>query len=109
MLGSDNLLCSQNNASYQSIPRVAYTFNTTISGIEDSDFCLLVGTNPRKEAAILNTRIRKRYLQGNFEISLTSSILNRFQPNFTGCSAVVNFLGGILIMLVFSIFSVQKP
>ena len=68
MLGSDNLLCSQNNASYQSIPRAAYTFNSGISGIEDSDFCLLIGTNPRKEAAILNTRIRKRYLQGNYEI-----------------------------------------
>ena len=79
MLGSDNLLCSQNNASYQSIPRVAYTFNTTISGIEESDFCLLVGTNPRKEAAILNTRIRKRYLQGNFEIF---SIGPKFDINY---------------------------
>ena len=52
MLGSDNFLCSQNNACYKSIPRIAYTFNSGISGIEDSDFCLLIGTNPRKEAAI---------------------------------------------------------
>ena len=79
MHGSDNLLCSQNNASYQSIPRVAYTFNSTISGIEDSDFCLLIGTNPRKEAAIINTRIRKRYLQGNFEIF---SIGPKFDINY---------------------------
>ena len=79
MLGSDNLLCSQNNSSYKSIPRVAYTFNSTISGIEDSDFCLLIGTNPRKEAAILNTRIRKRYLQGNFEIF---SIGPKFDINY---------------------------
>ena len=78
-LGSDNLLCSQNNSSYKSIPRVAYTFNSTISGIEDSDFCLLIGTNPRKEAAILNTRIRKRYLQGNFEIF---SIGPKFDINY---------------------------
>ncbi len=68
MMGSDNFLCSQNNASYKSIPRIAYTFNSCITGIEESDFCLLIGTNPRKEAAILNARIRKRYLQGNYEI-----------------------------------------
>ena len=68
MLVSDNLLCSQSNASYQSVPRVAYTFNSRISGIEDSDLCLLIGTNPRSEAAVLNARIRKRYLQGNFNI-----------------------------------------
>ncbi len=67
-LGSDNLLCSQNNASYHSVPRVAYTFNSGIKNIENADFCLLISTNPRKEAAILNARIRKRYLQGNFEI-----------------------------------------
>ena len=67
-LGSKNLLCSENNASYQSIPRVAYTFNSSINGIEESDFCLLIGTNPRNEAAIINSRIRKRFLEGNYEI-----------------------------------------
>jgi len=79
MFGSDNFLCSQNNAIYQSIPRVAYTFNSSIAGIEDSDFCLLIGTNPRKEAAILNARIRKRYLQGNYEIF---SIGPKFDLNY---------------------------
>jgi len=79
MLGSDNFLCSQNNACYKSIPRIAYTFNSGISGIEDSDFCLLIGTNPRKEAAILNARIRKRYLQGNYEIF---SIGPKFDLNY---------------------------
>ena len=62
MLGSDNFLCSQNNANYQSIPRIAYTFNSNINGIEESDFCLLIGTNPRTEATILNARIRKTFL-----------------------------------------------
>ena len=36
-----------------------YIFNSTINGIEDSDFILLIGTNPRLEATILNARIRK--------------------------------------------------
>ena len=66
--GSNNFLSAQNNSNYKSIPRVAYCFNTTIAGIDDSDLCLLVGTNPRLEASMLNARIRKRYLEGNYEI-----------------------------------------
>ena len=66
--GCDNFLCSQNNSMYKSLPRFAYCFNTTIAGIDDSDLCLLVGTNPRTEASMVNTRIRKRYLEGNYEI-----------------------------------------
>ena len=69
-LGSKNILCSQNNSKYKSLPRLAYCFNTTISLIEQSDFCLLIGTNPRIEASMVNTRIRKRYLEGNYEIFL---------------------------------------
>ena len=41
--------------------RENYLFNSTINGIEESDFILLVGTNPRYEATILNARIRKSY------------------------------------------------
>ena len=45
-----------------------YIFNSTINGIEDSDLILLIGTNPRYEATILNARIRKSYLKNNFEV-----------------------------------------
>ena len=48
--------------------RANYIFNTQISNIENSDFILLVGTNPRHEATILNLRIRKSYLKNNTEI-----------------------------------------
>ncbi|MFL2853617.1 MAG: NADH-quinone oxidoreductase subunit NuoG [Candidatus Pelagibacter sp.] len=48
--------------------RTNYIFNTQISNIEKSDFILLVGTNPRHEATILNSRIRKSYLKNNMEI-----------------------------------------
>ncbi len=43
--------------------RASYIFNTTIDGIEDADAIMLIGTNPRNEAAILNARIRKRYTE----------------------------------------------
>jgi len=44
-----------------SMPRAAYLFNPTIAGIEEADAILIVGSNPRKEAAVLNARIRKAW------------------------------------------------
>ena len=48
--------------------RSNYLFNSRIEGIEESDFILLIGTNPRFEATILNSRIRKTYLKNKTEI-----------------------------------------
>ncbi|KAJ2368995.1 ndufs1 NADH-ubiquinone oxidoreductase subunit [Coemansia sp. RSA 2610] len=44
--------------------RANYTFNATIAGVEDADAVLLIGTNPRREAPVLNARLRKPYLAG---------------------------------------------
>ena len=48
--------------------RENYLFNSTINGIEDSDLILLIGTNPRFEATMVNARIRKAYLNNNTKI-----------------------------------------
>ena len=48
--------------------RENYLFNSTINGIEESDLILLIGTNPRFEATMLNARIRKAYLNNNVKI-----------------------------------------
>ena len=45
-----------------------YLFNSSIEGIEESDLILLLGTNPRYEATILNSRIRKAYLKNKIDI-----------------------------------------
>ena len=50
--------------------RASYLFNATIAGIERADALLIVGSNPRREAAVLNARIRKRWRAGNFPIAL---------------------------------------
>jgi NADH-quinone oxidoreductase subunit G len=50
--------------------RATYLFNATIAGIDTADALLIVGSNPRKEAAILNARIRKRWRAGKFPIGL---------------------------------------
>ncbi|WP_026870394.1 NADH-quinone oxidoreductase subunit NuoG [Inquilinus limosus] len=61
--GSPNLDCRQDGAKLPAGPRGAYLFNSGIAGIEQADVILLVGTNPRSEAAIVNARIRKRWLK----------------------------------------------
>lgn len=50
--------------------RSNYTMNSTIPGIEEADCLLLVGTNPRHEGAIVNTRIRKSFLHGGLNIGV---------------------------------------
>jgi NADH-quinone oxidoreductase subunit G len=69
-LGSPNLDCRQDGAKLETATRAAYLFNSTIAGIEQADALLLVGTNPRWEAAVLNSRIRKRWLTGKLKIGV---------------------------------------
>jgi len=64
-LGVRNLDCRQDGARLDPrLGRASYLFNSSIEGIERADVILLVGTNPRLEAAVLNARIRKRWRQG---------------------------------------------
>ena len=69
-LGSPNLDCRQDGAKLDSTWRSAYLFNTTIAGIEDADACLIVGTNPRWEAPLINLRLRKRSVAGDFAVGV---------------------------------------
>jgi NADH-quinone oxidoreductase subunit G len=67
-LGSTNLECRQDKIYINPEERMNYIFNSSIKGIEDSDLILLVGTNPRLEATILNARIRKAYINSRLKI-----------------------------------------
>ncbi len=75
-LGSTNLDCRQDGARLDPSCRAAYLFNTTIAGIEEADACLLIGSNPRWEAAIVNARLRKRHLMGGFKIAALGPTLD---------------------------------
>ena len=67
-IGSNNFECRQKRTYLNPDDRINYIFNSSINGIEESDFILLVGTNPRLEATILNSRIRKAYLQNKLKV-----------------------------------------
>jgi NADH-quinone oxidoreductase subunit G len=72
-LGSPNLDCRQDGAKLDpALGRATYLFNATIKGIDHADAILLVGTNPRAEAAVLNARIRERWrqVQGTLPVAL---------------------------------------
>jgi NADH-quinone oxidoreductase subunit G len=63
-LGSTNTDCRPFGAILGEGPRQGYLFNSTIAGIDAADVILIVGANPRIEAAVLNARLRKAYLRG---------------------------------------------
>ncbi len=69
-LGSNHLDCRQHQQKLDNSNRANYLFNTSIAGIEDADFCLIIGANPRKEASILNARIKKANFAGHLEVAL---------------------------------------
>lgn len=68
-LGSTNIECRQDGAHYDVSNPVGYRFNTTIAGIEMADAVLLIGTNPRHEAPLVNARIRKNWLNNRIKIA----------------------------------------
>jgi NADH-quinone oxidoreductase subunit G len=67
-LGSKNYECRQDKIYLNPQERMNYIFNSTINGIEESDLIVLVGTNPRLEATMLNARIRKAYTKNKVRI-----------------------------------------
>lgn len=79
-LGSDNLAhdfkAGDEPLAHGVDLRANYLFNSTISGIDEADAILLVGTNPRHEAAVLNARIRQRWLHSDLQLGLVGPEFN---------------------------------
>ncbi|MDE1935077.1 NADH-quinone oxidoreductase subunit NuoG [Bradyrhizobium sp.] len=68
--GSVNLAVQGGDAFDPKAGRASYLFNPTIAGIDQADALLIVGSNPRKEAAVLNARIRKRWRTGQLKVGV---------------------------------------
>jgi NADH-quinone oxidoreductase subunit G len=69
-LGVKNLDCRQDGTALGAGPRESWLFNSTLAGIENADVVLLVGTNPRLEAPVFNTRLRKQWIAGKTRIGV---------------------------------------
>jgi NADH-quinone oxidoreductase subunit G len=80
-LGVKNLDCRAAGEGLDpALGRASYIFNPTITGIEQADAILIVGADPRHEAAVLNARIRKRWRQGDTTIGLVGERVDLTYP-----------------------------
>ncbi len=97
-LDSANLDCrAPGSALDPAMAREAYLFNATIAGIEESDALLIVGSNPRQEATVLNSRILKRVKMGNYPVGLIGEAVDlRYDYDHvgTGPDAIKGLLSG---------------
>ncbi len=108
-LGSPHLDCRQDGAALDpAFGRASYLFNATVAGIDDADALLIIGSNPRKESPVLNARIRRRWLRGDFKISLVGEKADlTYDYDYVGAGpdSLLRFInntapGGKLIVLV---------
>ena len=69
-LSVTNLDCRQDGVALGAGPRESWLFNSTIAGIDEADALMIIGSNPRLEAPVLNARIRKRWLTGKLLVGV---------------------------------------
>ncbi|CAN7437043.1 NADH-quinone oxidoreductase subunit NuoG [Pararhizobium sp. LjRoot235] len=97
-LGSKNIDCRQDGAALDpSFGRSSYIFNPTIQGIESADALLIIGSNPRFEASVLNARIRKRFRMANFPIGVIgeqSELRYSYEYLGAGTDTLAELVGG---------------
>src|SRR6185437_1625618 len=83
-LGSDWLEGRQTGLAYDTSSLAAVNFNSTIAGLETADVILLVGTNPRWEASLVNTRIRKAVRGGAKAFAIGPEVDLTYQVEWLG-------------------------
>ncbi|KAG8805250.1 NADH dehydrogenase (ubiquinone) 78K chain precursor, 5-prime end, partial [Serendipita sp. 399] len=100
-LGSDNLALDSvrgNAAPVHGVDvRSNYLFNSSIPGLDEADVILLVGTNPRHEAAVMNSRIRRSWLHTGLEVGLIGEKVDTaygYDHLGEGAQAVLDFVAG---------------
>ena len=94
-VGSDLYDSRFDNAQFIPGNRNSYLFNSSIQEIDNADAILLVGSNPRWEAAVLNSRIRKAYINNDCKIGLIGPSIN-LTYKYTHLSNDVSYLNKIL-------------
>lgn len=108
-IGSPHIDCRQDGVKLDpAYGRATYLFNATVAGIDSADTLLIIGANPRREAPVLNARIRKRWLAGGFKIHLVgeqADLTYDYEYLGAGAESLLNFVqtakpAGRLLVLV---------
>jgi len=95
--GSVNLAVQGGDAFDPKNGRGSYIFNPTIAGIEQADALLIIGSNPRREAAVLNARIRKRWRTGQLKVGVIGAkadLTYSYDYLGAGAESLANLAGG---------------
>lgn len=79
-LGVKSMDCRQDGAKIGGGAREGYLFNSTIEGIDSADAILLIGTNPRLEAPVLNARIRRAWLERDVPVAMIGEAADLTYP-----------------------------
>ncbi len=80
-LGSRNIDCRQDGVKLDpKFGRASYLFNATVAGIEDADAILIIGSNPRREAPVLNARIRKAWMRNALRVGVIGERVDLTYP-----------------------------
>ncbi len=88
-LGSSLLEGRQTGLAYDTSSLGTVNFNTTIAGIETADAILLVGTNLRWEAPLVNTRIRKAIKRGAKLFAIGPQVDLTYKVNWLGADTAL--------------------
>lgn len=80
VLGSENIDCRQDGATYSNSDRANYIFNTSIMKAEEADLCIIIGSNPRLEAPLLCSRLRKAVRHNNMKVLVIGEEVDLAMP-----------------------------
>ena len=95
-LGSNSYDCRQDGSRIDpSKGRASYLFNSTVAGIEEADAILIVGALPRRESAVLNSRIRKQWRETGLPIGYIGEAGHDHRFDVTHIGAGPDTLGTI--------------
>ena len=95
LLKSELYDCRFDNTQFVPGHRSSYLFNSSIQKIDEADAILIIGSNPKWEAAVLNSRIRKAYLNNNCQIALIGPKIN-LTYKYIHLSNDISYLNNIL-------------
>jgi NADH-quinone oxidoreductase subunit G len=80
-LGQAHLDARHDGAKLDVSRRDFYLFNTTIAGLDEADALVVIGSDPRTEAPVLNARIRRRWAKGGFRAGVIGPALDLTYPS----------------------------
>lgn len=75
-LNCDNIDVRRNAPHFNADFRSQYLMNSRVTGIDETDLLIIIGTNPKVESPVLNARIRKAVNVNGLDVALIGSAPN---------------------------------